>query len=375
MATKEVKKRELVCPHADCLYYSAEQVLVEGEWILVNYCSNPNNELIDKGASCRLYQVNWQKQVTKNGFKSALGGSNGIETIRRRRFTLLKMLRWTVNQLDPEERDTVFELVKELEQLEEQKLGLRQPGEPRKRRNSETENGRNGLPAQSIGGTFNSKSSKLGNDNHLRHTRAEEPVQSPPDPSIASTAVSEDIDDELNAFSFVEQAPETSEKETNESENRQTGEPVQSSIHPIADSSIPSLKRDPESPEGIVERFIESWNSQDFETEYNCLSKQLHTVSQDEYILSRQHAFADAMKNQNEGNIAKQRVEELVLTTVKEDFAHVECVKIEQAGRFEKEYQQSYFLTREKGKWKINKVRTSPIPKNTKRRTGETESR
>ena len=324
MATPAVKKRELVCPHTDCSYYSTEQVLVEGEWILVSYCSNSNSDLIDKGTSCRLYHLNWQKQVKKNG-NGILSGENGVETIRRWRMAILKMLRWTVDQLDTEDREIVFDLVKELEQQEENSFKRKKSAEPP----LPTEVKQTSLPTPS--------------DEFQVPTPAEEESYS---------------NGNLTEFSLVERTLSSRLEEENI-------QPAQASIGKNGKPKI-----DPNSPEAIVAKFIDCWNTQDFETEYNLLSKRLQGIPKNEYSLSRQHAFADAMKNQHNGNIPKQKLEEIISTKIENDFAYVECIKSEPAGRFEKEYQQSYSLLRENGLWKISKVRTSPIPK-AKRRNGE----
>ncbi|MCX7920237.1 MAG: hypothetical protein N3A72_11680 [bacterium] len=325
MTEKLMRKRELVCPHTDCMYYSAEQTLVEGEWILISYCSNPNSDLIDKGTSCRLYHVNWQKQINKNG--NGLTESirtNDIEKVRRRRITLTKMLRWTVNQLDSEERDIIFDLLNEIKQREEQILQARTT--------STTPTGTPVVPEEET----------------VTHPKLQKS-----EPEFYPNEVQEEQSaaDELTAFSFIEQLVASRQREKG-------FEPVQ---EPQAES--PSLTRDVHSPEAVIEKFITCWNTQDFETEYNLLSKRLQTVPKNEYIISRQHAFADAMKNQNNGNIPKQKLVEISSKKIEDNFAYIECVKSEQSGRFEKLYQQTYSLVKENGDWKISKVRTSPIPK------------
>ncbi|MDI6782695.1 MAG: hypothetical protein QME64_01205 [bacterium] len=325
MPTKEIKKRELVCPHTDCSYYSTEQVLVEGEWVLVSYCSNPNSDLIVQGTSCRLYHLNWQKQIKKNG-NGFPNGANGVELIRRRRMALLKMLRWTVNQLDAEDREVIFELVNELKQQEEDSF-------KRKKQSEGTQ------PTE-----VNQSSLQPPFDEYLVPTPAEEESYS---------------NGNLTEFSLVEGTRTV----------QPAGENIQPAQASIEKDVIPAKagnskpKIDPNAPEAIVEKFIDCWNTQDFETEYDLLSKRLQVVPKDEYILSRQHAFADALKNQHNGNVPKQKLAEIIATKIESDFAYVECIKSEPAGRFEKEEQQAYSLIRENGQWKISKVRTSPIPK------------
>jgi hypothetical protein len=326
MSVKESKKREIVCPHPDCVFYSAEQVLVEGEWVLVNYCSHQNSNLIDKGTNCRMYHINWQKQLINNDNIAPANGNNGIETIRRRRIALLKMLRWTVNQLDAEERDIVFEFINELKQLEEEKF--------KAIKTHETEPTIKTIP-----------------------TKVQPPVDEVPSKElfIPSNYEEETPDNgNLDEFAIVEQSI---------TGNRQQ-EP-QSATPWNIEQTRPIF--DPDSPEAVVQRFIECWNTQDFETEYELLSKRLHTMPKPEYSLSRQHAFADMMKNQNDGIVPKQKLEEILSARVEDNFAFVECIKSEPAGRFVKEYQQSYSLVRENGNWKISKIRTATVPRGKKR--------
>jgi hypothetical protein len=323
MSTREVKKRELVCPHTDCFYYSAEQVLVEGEWILLSYCSNPNNDLIDKGTSCRLYHLDWQKQVKKNG-NEIPSGTNGIEILRQRKFALLKMLRWTMNQLDAEEREVIFDLVNELKQQEEDSL----------KRKKQTEGGQ-----------------ATGVDQFLAQPPPEE---SKPDKFQVSVGAEEETSSNGNLIEFSLADKTFLSRQVQEEEPKPDQRSTKETIQPELDRNL---------PEAIVQKFIECWNTQDFESEYNCLSKRLKAVPKEEYILSRQHAFADAMKNQNNGNLPKQQLAEISSRKIDGNFAYVECIKSEPAGRFEKEYQQSYSLLRENGEWKISKVRTSPVAK------------
>jgi hypothetical protein len=328
MSVKESKKREIVCPHPDCVFYSAEQVLVEGEWVLVNYCSHQNSNLIDKGTNCRMYHINWQKQLKSNDSIAPVNGNNGIETIHRRRIALLKMLRWTVNQLDAEERDIVFEFINELKQLEEEKI--------KAKNTHETE------PEQPIK-TILAKVPPPGDE-------------VPSKESFIPSYYEEETPDNgnLDEFAIVEQSI---------AGNRQQ-EP-QSATPWIIEEKRPII--DPNSPEAVVQRFIECWNTQDFETEYELLSKRLHTMPKPEYSLSRQHAFADTMKNQNDGIVPKQKLEEVISARVEDNFAFVECIKSEPAGRFIKEYQQSYSLVRENDRWKISKIRTTTVPRGKKK--------
>jgi hypothetical protein len=321
-----IRKREIVCPHADCVFYSAEQVLVEGEWVLVSYCSHMNSNLIDKSASCRLYHINWQKQVQSSENIVPVSGSNGVETLRRRRMALLKMLRWTVNQLDAEERNIVFELVNELKQLEAEKLKSKQ-------------------------------SSEMAPPTKSNQPESQPPIDIVPvQESYRTTDFEDEVTDNgnLDEFAIVEQSITMVRQQ----------EP-QSAPPWSVEERKPVF--DPNSPEGVVQRFIECWNTQDFETEYDLLSKRLHTMPKPEYSLSRQHAFADMMKNQNEGIVPKQKLEEITSAKLEDNFAFVECIKSEPAGRFIKEYQQSYSLVRENGNWKISKIRTVAVPKGKKR--------
>ncbi|MFB3895495.1 MAG: hypothetical protein ACE14V_04245 [bacterium] len=326
MSVKEGKKREMVCPHTDCVFYSGEQVLVEGEWVLVSYCSHLNNNLIDKGTNCRLYHLNWQKQLNTNENLAPSNGNNGIETIRRRRIALLKMLRWTVNQLDDEERDIVFAFINELKQLEEEKFKTKKTNEPEPPLKSippVMKPPTNGIPDKELYIPSNYEEETPDNGNLDEFAIVEQSISIPPQPESPS----------VPSVNLVEKKPEYAAN----------------------------------SPEAVVQRFIECWNTQDFETEYDLLSTRLQIMPKPEYSLSRQHAFADTMKNQNEGIVPKQKLEEITTAKTEDNFAFVECIKSEPAGRFVKEYQQSYSLVRENGNWKISKIRTALVPRGRKR--------
>ena len=293
----KAKKREIVCPHADCFFYSCEHTQVDGEWIPITYCSHPNNDLIDHGKSCKFYRLDWAKQMQK------AHKINPVEKVKMERQALLKLLQNGIGYLSPDERDAALHLVEQLQQQEERLAKL--------------------VEVQ------NDIEDNTAHDPFVIHERDSTP---PPPKEQPMTP------------KIIESKPEIIQPE-----------PVNN-----ATPMIEQWEEPPEEdlPEDIVRRFIESWNKQDFEKEYDCLAERLRATPLNDYIQSRQFAYADALKRGKNGSMPVQELGHIHSIKVNGDSARIICDKVEKAGRFTKNYQQRYFLQKENGAWRITQVQT-----------------
>lgn len=118
MVKVKTKKREIVCPHADCSFYSSENVTIDGEAMLITYCSHPNNDLVDDAKSCNFFRVNWARQVQK------IRKSDPAEKVKMQRQALVKLMQHAVGNLSAEERDAALGLIEQLKEQEERLFKL-----------------------------------------------------------------------------------------------------------------------------------------------------------------------------------------------------------------------------------------------------------
>jgi hypothetical protein len=108
-------------------------------------------------------------------------------------------------------------------------------------------------------------------------------------------------------------------------------------------------------PEETVRQFIESWNIQDFATEYHCLSHTLPLPPLGDYIQSRKSIYQGLAEQIGKG-IAPQQVAEIQKVEFRFGGVYVECLRKDFVGNDKKEYLQEFLLRREEGGWKITKV-------------------
>jgi hypothetical protein len=108
-------------------------------------------------------------------------------------------------------------------------------------------------------------------------------------------------------------------------------------------------------PEEIVRQFIESWNTQDFATEYRCLSHTLTLPPLGDYIQSRKSIYQGLAEQIGKGT-APQQVAEIKKVEFRTGGVYIECLRKDLLGSDIKEYLQEFLLRREEGGWKISKV-------------------
>ncbi|MFB3897947.1 MAG: hypothetical protein ACE14V_16780 [bacterium] len=108
-------------------------------------------------------------------------------------------------------------------------------------------------------------------------------------------------------------------------------------------------------PEETVRQFIESWNTQDFITEYHCLSHTLPLPPLGDYIQSRKSIYQGLAEQIGKG-VAPQQVAEIKKVEFRTGGAYIECLRKDILGNEKKEYLQEFLLRREEGGWKITKV-------------------
>jgi hypothetical protein len=108
-------------------------------------------------------------------------------------------------------------------------------------------------------------------------------------------------------------------------------------------------------PEEIVRQFIESWNTQDFATEYCCLSHTLTLPPLGDYIQSRQSIYQALTEQTGKGTAPQQRAE-IKRVEFRTGGVYIECLRKDLLGKETKEYLQEFMLRREEGGWKITQV-------------------
>lgn len=124
---------------------------------------------------------------------------------------------------------------------------------------------------------------------------------------------------------------------------------------PRADSG-PAERVDRDDPSEVVRTFVESWNRQDFNSEFSALGEEmLGGVSKDEYIKRRMTLYQD------EGGEA---IEHRVLDTdvrVSQNVATVACLREDMVRGAPRRKDERYTLKRTPQGWKIVAVRSRPI--------------
>ncbi len=123
---------------------------------------------------------------------------------------------------------------------------------------------------------------------------------------------------------------------------------------PVESPSVSVAEKTPKTPEEVVKTFIESWNTQRFEQEYQCLSSRLAYTSQGEYVQRRRSYYAET--NGHEPH--KQSVQRVVSSKVSGNNAQVDIVRLDTEGSKSRISKESYILIQENDSWKINAVKT-----------------
>ena len=119
---------------------------------------------------------------------------------------------------------------------------------------------------------------------------------------------------------------------------------------------MPSIDLESATPKQVVKAFIESWNNQDFLTEYMCLADEMTGgLGQREYIGRRRQFYAD-----EKGDSRKQYCEQIVESSQSRNAAKVVCTKKEQHGHMVKRNEEAYVLRKTPEGWKIAAVRIRP---------------
>ncbi len=293
------KKREIICPRTDCYFYSYENAEVDGEWVPITFCSHPQNELIVNGKSCNLYRLDWVKQMQK------VKRTNPADRVKLERQAMLRLLQSGIGNLSPDERDAALGLVEQLKQQEER--------------------------LDKLSEVLKDVDDVSDLDPFVIPNPEPPPVEmSMPEPPPVETPVPE-----FPPEPVIEEPPE-----------------------PPAATRVPEPEPQEPTPEDCIRCFIESWNQQKFNDEYDCLADRLRATPQKDYVRARHYAYADAMKLGKNGTLPTQELGPIHSVKIDDDTARVICDKIEKYGRFPKTYQQKYILVKINGTWKISNVQT-----------------
>jgi DNA-binding response OmpR family regulator len=109
-------------------------------------------------------------------------------------------------------------------------------------------------------------------------------------------------------------------------------------------------------PAEIVRLFVESWNTQDFSTEYDTLADEmLGGVSREEYIQRRKQLFADMDGSGVEQNVLDTDVR------ITHNMATVACLREDVVKGAKRPKDERYTLRKTPRGWKIMSVRSRPI--------------
>ena len=118
-----------------------------------------------------------------------------------------------------------------------------------------------------------------------------------------------------------------------------------------------SEKPYPERPEDVVKAFIESWNTEDFTTEFRTLSNEMTGgLSLKEYIARRKQCYLDT-----NGRDIKQYLEQVLTSDADNYNATIVCKRSDEFKGQKKFKKEVYKLKRIKNKWIISTVTSKPL--------------
>ena len=117
---------------------------------------------------------------------------------------------------------------------------------------------------------------------------------------------------------------------------------------------IPASEKKPDTPEQVVKTFIESWNKQQFEQEYNCLSTRLAYTTKGEYVQRRRAYYSETSSRVPH----RQAVKEIISSKISGNNAQVDILREDIEGGKPRVSKESYILIQENDNWKINAVKT-----------------
>jgi len=129
-------------------------------------------------------------------------------------------------------------------------------------------------------------------------------------------------------------------------------------------SAIPLPKPEPKSlvPDEVVRRFVESWNENRFDLEYDCMATKNQVFSKEEYFARRR-----TLKNSQTEKHRRPTHQKLALvdsTSIQGDHATVEITRLDRTPQGVKCYAQHFTLIKEEDGWKIHHVETGGEKKN-----------
>lgn len=106
-------------------------------------------------------------------------------------------------------------------------------------------------------------------------------------------------------------------------------------------------------PKAIVKYFIESWNTKDFDAEYNCLTPEMTgNLTQKNYSRRRSQFYLD-----EKGENQKQILSKIISIEEDHDLAVVSCVREDTKNNFKHQLKQEYHLKKTSEGWKIYNVK------------------
>ncbi len=108
-------------------------------------------------------------------------------------------------------------------------------------------------------------------------------------------------------------------------------------------------------PKEIVQIFVESWNSQNFAVEYQCLSDDLlGSVSLQDYVSDRRQTYLE-----EKGKLRRQKVVRVIQEKVSLNMARVTVLREDKVAGEISQFEESYVLKKTFEGWKIVNYRKS----------------
>lgn len=136
------------------------------------------------------------------------------------------------------------------------------------------------------------------------------------------------------------------------STRQETPQPADS--HDPADATRPPFDPKDLTPSEVVRTFVESWNKQDFGTEYNCLGEEmLGGTELHDYVNRRRKVYVDERDDQRTQRVLQIEEEKISLNVAKVTILREDSIKNEK-----KQRRESYGLKKTHRGWKIVSCRS-----------------
>jgi len=119
----------------------------------------------------------------------------------------------------------------------------------------------------------------------------------------------------------------------------------------------PTLDLGQASPRQVVRSFVESWNTQDFRTEFRCLAEEMTGgLNEAQYVARRRQCYLD-----EQGAQRQQHVVNILEDTTSHNASKVVCEREDVVNGRKKVRKETYVLRRGADGWRIVSMRSVPV--------------